>query len=168
MASLPRPEFPLQIPSIGSFPLDPKIVGCNLQRFWYAPSSESKEEWMDPLSRAAADINALGDEVAKISEQNGFWESEGLGDLGLMATKLALIADEVCEAIRVHREIYDGDVQRTSSMTVEQEKEFVEELADILIRTLDIAGHYGFNLGVSVMEKIEKNRNRPYRHGKRY
>lgn len=123
---------------------------------------------MEPLERAAADIDALSDEVAKISEQNGFWDAEGLGDLGLMATKLALIADEVCEAIRVHRDNYDGDVRPHSTMTDAQEEEFVEELADIVIRTLDIAGHYGFRLGDTVVAKVEKNRNRPYRHGKRY
>lgn len=123
---------------------------------------------MDHLERAATNIDALSDEVAKISEQNGFWDADGMGDLGLMATKLALIADEVCEAIRVHREIYEGEIRPHSTMTDEQEQEFVEELADIIIRTLDIAGHYGFQLGETVVSKIDKNRNRPYRHGKRY
>lgn len=123
---------------------------------------------MEPLERAAVDIDALADEVAKISEQNGFWKSEGMGDLGLMATKLALIADEVCEAIRVHRDVYDGDVSPVSTMTKEQQDEFVEELADIVIRTLDIAGHYGFLIGEAITTKVDKNRNRPYRHGKRY
>ena len=168
MASLPKPPTEFEIPSFGAFPLDPKIDLGNLQRFWYGLVDPKKEAWMEPLERSAADINALADEVAKISEQNGFWDAEGLGDLGLMATKLALIADEVCEAIRVHRDVYEGDVRQISKMTAEQEQEFVEELADIVIRTLDIAGHYGFLLGDTVMEKINKNRNRPYRHGKRY
>lgn len=165
MASLPKPtDLPL-----ASFPLDPEKIGVgNLKRFCYGLVTPTKEPWMEPLERAAADINALADEVAKISEQNGFWESEGLGDLGLMATKLALIADEVCEAIRVHRDIYEGELRAHSTMTDEQEEEFIEELADIMIRTLDIAGHYGFELGNTVMDKIDKNRNRPYRHGKRY
>ena len=53
-------------------------------------------------------------------------------------------------------------------MTAEQEQNFTEELADIVIRTLDLAGGLNLDIGSSIEAKVEKNKGRPYRHGKRY
>ncbi len=42
---------------------------------------------------------------------------------------------------------------------------FQEELADIIIRVLDICGSQGIDIEKAVADKTEKNRQRPYRHG---
>lgn len=39
------------------------------------------------------------------------------------------------------------------------------ELADIIIRVLDIAGYYGIDMEAAVLEKHEYNKTRPYKHG---
>jgi len=42
-----------------------------------------------------------------------------------------------------------------------------EELADIVIRCMDLAGGYNIDLQSAVEKKMEKNAKRPYLHGKR-
>ena len=41
-----------------------------------------------------------------------------------------------------------------------------EELADIVIRVLDLAGYCAIPIGDIILAKMEKNKNRPYKHGK--
>lgn len=41
-----------------------------------------------------------------------------------------------------------------------------EELADIVIRTFDLADYLGCRLGDCIVLKMKKNENRPYKHGK--
>jgi len=55
---------------------------------------------------------------------------------------------EACEAIR------HGDKENLA-----------EELADIVIRIADFCGWYDIDLEKAIAEKMEKNRNRPYKHG---
>ena len=43
----------------------------------------------------------------------------------------------------------------------------VREMADCLIRILDWFGHEGLDVDAIVREKMEYNRTRPYKHGKR-
>ncbi len=42
------------------------------------------------------------------------------------------------------------------------------ELADVVIRCFDMADYYGIDLEASILEKMEFNRTRPYRHGKKF
>ena len=111
------------------------------------------------------DLTDLAKEVAAANAANGFWD-ESENSL-IIPTKLALIHDEVSEALQAHRDNYDGP-EKEAGMTSEQEAEFAEELADIIIRTLDLAGHYGFPIGEILEDKLDKNRSRPAKHGKRY
>jgi len=39
------------------------------------------------------------------------------------------------------------------------------ELADIVIRVCDMCGWYGIDLEAAIKEKMEYNKNRPYKHG---
>ena len=43
-----------------------------------------------------------------------------------------------------------------------------EELADVIIRILDFAGHHQLRLGEALSAKITYNLTRPYKHGKAY
>ena len=42
------------------------------------------------------------------------------------------------------------------------------EFADLLIRVFDTCGHYGIDLEGAIREKMEFNRTRPYKHGKKF
>lgn len=67
--------------------------------------------------------------------------------------KLALIASEVGEAV--------GAVQHGN------DSELAMELADIVIRTMDVCGSEYIDLGRVMLAKMQHNRNRPYLHGKK-
>jgi NTP pyrophosphatase (non-canonical NTP hydrolase) len=67
-------------------------------------------------------------------------------------TKLVLIASEVCEAIEA---VNSGNVP-----------EYSEELADIIIRLADLTGTQSIDIDGIVTAKHEKNKSRPYMHGK--
>lgn len=64
---------------------------------------------------------------------------------------LALIHSEVSEALEAFRK--------------DDRDNFAEELADVVIRTLDCAGGLGIDLEKAVLAKLEKNRGRGFRHG---
>lgn len=111
-------------------------------------------------------INELADECSEVTESKDFNIFPALSQTFL---KVALISTEVSEALAVHRDEYtDTDLDVLSQMTEMQEQDFTEELADVIIRTLDLAGYLELDLGTAVVHKIEKNKGRPQRHGKRY
>ena len=121
------------------------------------------------MSKLGNKINKLSTEICEISDDKGFWNIEDISEFAIVPVKLALIGDEVSEALKVHRDEYEGlESPKLNHMTVEQEQEFTEELADIVIRTLDLAGGLGLDIGNSITDKIKKNKKRPHRHGKRY
>ena len=121
------------------------------------------------LINYAQAINDVAEDVFKVAESKGFWNIDNVSDFAIVPVKLALIGDEVSEALRVHRDIYDdGEENVGTEMTDMQEDDFVEELADIIIRTFDLAAALDLNIGQAIINKIEKNRDRPNRHNKRY
>lgn len=69
-----------------------------------------------------------------------------------LLAKLALITSEVGEAVSA---LQHGD-----------DPGFAEEVADIVIRVLDLCGHAQIDLGDEVLQKMMHNRKRPYLHGK--
>jgi len=81
-------------------------------------------------------------------DQQGFWECDNFGE------KIALIHSEVSEALEAHR---SGNKENLA-----------EELADTILRVMDIAGRLQLPLGKALMDKAQFNLTRPYKHGKPY
>ena len=71
-----------------------------------------------------------------------------------LCQKLLLISSEVNEAMEALRNGYP--------------EEFEVELADILVRTGDLAGKLGIDLEKRVQDKMKKNKDRSTRHGGRF
>ena len=114
------------------------------------------------------EIDMLAEHIADAIERNGFWDSPE-DPLHMIPKKLNLIHTEVSEATDVHHKSYDdGAEDPLVGMTPMQEEDFVDELADAVIRILDVAGYYDLAIGDAILSKVEKNKDRPFRHGKRY
>jgi len=72
----------------------------------------------------------------------------------ILAEKIALIHSEASEALEALRKS-DND-------------NFTEELSDVLIRTLELSGFVGEDIGKSTLDKHTKNKLRPRKHGKSF
>lgn len=82
-----------------------------------------------------------------IAKEKGFWEKErNIGEA------LMLIVTELAEAMEGYRH-QDHD-------------NFREELADTFIRLFDLCGGLGIDIEAEIAKKAEKNKSRPYKHGK--
>lgn len=92
----------------------------------------------------------VADELRRIAET--------LRTLVLM-TKLGLIASEAAEAM---------DVLRREGLEGVRNTPWASELADIHIRTAELEDITGVDANDSVMAKVEKNKTRPYMHGKKF
>lgn len=71
-----------------------------------------------------------------------------------VATRLALVTTETSEAVEALRH--------------NDEDNFEEELADVVIRICDICGGLGIDLEKKIVEKMERNKKRPKLHGKSF
>ena len=94
-------------------------------------------------------VAKLCDEAFSIAISKG-WHDE-VRETG---TVIALIHSELSEALEADRK---GDTEN-----------FIEELADVCIRVFDLCGSMDIDLEKAIHEKMEFNKTRKYKHGKRY
>ena len=121
-----------------------------------------------PRTAMGSVINTLCREAHNIAVEHGFYEEQvdleeylaskdepdkhALATTNFTLAQIAKIASEVGEAV--------GAIQHGEYLQLH------EELADVVIRVMDLAGYLDFRLGDCVMLKMEKNRKRPWNHGK--
>lgn len=99
-------------------------------------------------------INDLADRCHKTAVEHGFYETFDV------PVKLALIHSEVSEALEDYR---TGHMER---LTVDgRPVGFPSELADIVIRVFDLAAHLKINIEQEILDKMDYNETRSYRHG---
>ncbi len=111
------------------------------------------------------DINDLIRDSYENSASHGFWDDQLKYNIPTpIGEKLMLIVTEVAEAMEDYRAGVD-----LVSMTVADDGKvngFPAELADIMIRIADLAGHLGIDLDFAIRQKMAYNKTRPIRHGK--
>ena len=137
-----------------------------------------EEKHLSPFNvthnRHPMEILALEDEVHKLSVANGWWNMPQWiqGDVRrdpdayaeLIVSKLALVHSEISEAVEAVR---DGNYDTYKDMTYLPPKPdgLPIELADAIIRILDLAGWLGIDMEDAIRTKQEYNKTRAYRHG---
>lgn len=115
------------------------------------------------------------------SERAGFHEDDNFvmdmagikGQRAVLAQKLDLIHEELCEALA---EIRDNDASNGRPWSENYRKPerpdkpegFPSEIADVVIRCMDLAGIVGFDLEDAVLEKLMFNLSRSKRHGRNF
>ena len=122
-------------------------------------------------------IKEIQKEIHKVNVEKGFWEDrKNVGEV------LMLIVSELGEALEAHRssrkalvELFDAkSIDRTEAADYQADFEqcikdtFEDEIADTVIRILDMCEGFGIDLERHIELKLEYNRTRPYKHGKKY
>lgn len=106
-------------------------------------------------------LNDLAREAHKNAVDNGFWDKKKDQQLG---TLLMLVTSELVEILEEDRR---GSLDYVSEK-IPQITRFEEEMADVIIRVMDIVGAYKLNIEMAVKLKMFFNKQREFRHGKRY
>ncbi len=92
-------------------------------------------------------LDEMQQEAHRNSREKGFWDTPPN-----LAEKLALIHSEVSEALE--------ELRKPDSPGIG------EELADVVIRVMDLAEYLGINLELEIAQKMERNKLRAHKHGK--
>lgn len=149
------------------FPGNPKTVPLPL-----ITRNEDAQEWADEhegeeIPRVG--LRELQTDVHDLAREKGWWDGYERDDQGRLKlttdqviSKIALIHAELSEAVEEARKsnyhgMYLGEGGKPEG--------FVVELADAVIRTLDLCGALGLDLEGAIAAKHEFNKTRPVRHG---
>jgi NTP pyrophosphatase (non-canonical NTP hydrolase) len=115
--------------------------------------------------------------VHTMAISKGWWPDFGIIDHQRIAVALALIHSEVSEALE---EVRDDNLEaywvtptgeridsRDEAPPDAKPEGLPVELADVVIRCMDLAGALGIDLEQSIADKVAYNANRKHRHGGR-
>ena len=98
--------------------------------------------------------NTLEEAVHELAVSKGWWEKErNKGEA------LALIHAEISECLEALREEHKLSEKARGFSCVE------EELADVVIRIMDFARGFNYDVAGAIEAKFEYNTGRPYKHG---
>jgi NTP pyrophosphatase (non-canonical NTP hydrolase) len=103
-------------------------------------------------------ISELQNKVHSLAKAKGWWDNPNPN----FPEKLALVHAELSEALEDYRN--DLDINATTYNNGKPEG-IPSELADVVIRVLDMCGYYGIDLEKIMIEKHQYNESRPFRHG---
>lgn len=105
-------------------------------------------------------LNTLRDAIYENAVAHRLWE-ETDGPIGCSF----LISEEATELVKAGNEVQLAR-WRFSVDETEAWGNYVDELADVIIMSLSVAGKLGIDIDAAVRRKMEINKGRPWKHGK--
>lgn len=121
-----------------------------------------------------SNLNNLAKEIHQVNKEKGFWDKErNVGEM------LMLVTSELGEAMEAHRkgtfanwEAYESNLKKGENVPENFKKHikdsFEDEIADAIIRLLDMAAGLNIDLDKQIEAKLDYNRSRARFHGKKY
>ena len=102
-------------------------------------------------------LNTLRDAIYEDAVAHGLWDlpEELLVHTGLNTEEKYLVYSAI---------LISGEVQELLEAMDKVDEHMKEELADVIIMSLSVAGKLGINIDAAVRRKMEINKGRAYRH----
>jgi NTP pyrophosphatase (non-canonical NTP hydrolase) len=128
-------------------------------------------------------IKEIAVEIHQTNCKNGFWDDKEKKNIGEV---LMLCVSELAEALEAdrkgkHADTSHIDVMESKGYTWDDSKisfttafqqdvkdTFEDEIADTVIRLLDLSEGLGIDIEKHIRLKLEYNKTRPHKHGKKY
>lgn len=115
------------------------------------------------------ELNKLAESIYKANKEKGFWDSErNIGEL------LMLVVTELAEALEAHRKddfaVTEKGKQEfdKSEFELKIKNTFEDEIADTFIRLFDLCGGLNIDIEKFIDLKLQYNKTRGHKHGKKY
>ena len=113
-------------------------------------------------------LNTLRDAIYEDAVAHGLWERT---DYTVQLVLQSIRRDDRTTAYRdkIMRELAMRVIRLEVDElegSVEYEEDYVDELADVIIASLSVAGKLGIDIDAAVRRKMEINKARPWKHGK--
>lgn len=118
-------------------------------------------------------IEEMTIEVRMVNIDKGWRSAEGGPGTNTFGDYIALLHSEVSEALEAYRDHRLADATEVKDMSLHplgilpKPEGVGSELADVLIRLLDMADVFGIDLEAEYRRKIAYNRGREFQHGGR-
>ena len=116
-----------------------------------------------------AGLNQSAHIIYQNNKAKGFWDKErNVGEL------LMLVTSELGEAMEAHRknrftpDFFTGSNHTPKAFEDNVKDTFEDEIADAVIRLLDLSAGLGIDLERHIRSKVEYNQSRQRLHGKQY
>lgn len=103
-------------------------------------------------------FNSVQRRCQEISAEHGFWDGEWSNER--LASKIALAHSELSETLEAMR---DGN---PASAKIQGFTLAEEEIADTIIRLMDLAQYKQWRLAEAILAKMHYNETRPHKHGR--
>jgi NTP pyrophosphatase (non-canonical NTP hydrolase) len=149
---------------------------------------DQKNPTLNEMAKSINDANVAKGFYEEPEAIRSILQEHGVGfvpaiDRLLFAQRIALITSEASEALEANRKTNSVDYfngHATDIILTKSDSEFKEifeahikdtqqdEIADVFIRLLDLAGYMKIDLDFHVKAKLKYNALRPYKHGKKY
>lgn len=122
-----------------------------------AKKARAYPDFMAMIGKAPTlSINTLRDEIYADAVAHGLWSRKDYpSDCAWLIKEEAV---ELCEA--------GNDWEDEGWYEGEENAQYSDELADVIIMSLSVAGHLSIDIDAAVRAKMEVNKNRPWKHGK--
>jgi NTP pyrophosphatase (non-canonical NTP hydrolase) len=106
-------------------------------------------------------LNSYAKQIHETAVKHGWWENNDRN----FGEAIALCHSELSESLEEYRNGKKFDEVYFNEKNPEKPEGVFVELADCIVRILDLAGKYNIDMDKIIQQKMNYNESRPYRHG---